>query len=177
MAREYIVGYIFVACAAALLIGFTITAILARRGPDEYEPIHDKGYLVSRYWFIGLMAIAVVTLGATLPFMPYPLTSAPGDSASVTVVQVTARQWEWKIEPAELKVNQHIKFEVTSIDVNHDFAIYDSDGNILAQVQAMPTVTNDLYYTFHKPGTYTIRCLELCGLYHTSMLSSIKVTE
>ncbi|MGH3847486.1 MAG: hypothetical protein ACRDS0_39630 [Pseudonocardiaceae bacterium] len=37
-------------------------------------------------------------------------------------------------------------------------------------------LTNSLYFKFSTLGTYTIRCLELCGPYHTAMVSSLTVT-
>lgn len=177
MAPEYIVGYIFLACAVVLGAGFIFTAMAARSGPDDYEPIHRTGYMVRRYWFIGLMVVGLVALGLTIPKMPYPLTAKPAAGTQVTVVKVTGQQWEWVIAPSTLRVGKPVEFKVTSKDVNHDFAIFNSDGQVVAQVQAMPTVTNDLYLTFKNPGTYTVRCLELCGLYHTSMLAEIKVTN
>lgn len=79
MPPEYIIGYVMLAATVALGAGFIFTAVNARKGPDDYEPVHHTGYAVRRYWF--------------------------GD-----------------------------------------------------------------------PGTYTIRCPELCGLYHTAMVSSLTVT-
>jgi cytochrome c oxidase subunit 2 len=64
---------------------------------------------------------------------------------------------------------------VTSADVNHDFAIYAPDGRIVVQTQAMPGFVNKILYTFDKPGTYKIRCLEYCGLGHDVMAADLTV--
>ncbi len=69
-----------------------------------------------------------------------------------------------------------VRFEVTSADVNHDFGIYDPHGEIVGQVQAMPGFTNVLVMRFDQPGSYTIRCLELCGQYHHLMVRGFEVT-
>ncbi|MGH3231752.1 MAG: hypothetical protein ACRDOH_00420 [Streptosporangiaceae bacterium] len=80
MPPEYIIGYVTLAATVALGAGFIFTALNARKGPDDYEPVHHTGYAVGRY-------------------------------------------------------------------------------------------------KFSDPGTYTIRCLELCGLYHTAMVSLLTVTS
>ena len=57
-----------------------------------------------------------------------------------------------------------MRFDVTSIDVNHGFGLYDPDGHLIGSVQAMPGYHNQLDLTLDEPGVYRIRCLELCGL-------------
>lgn len=181
MPPEYAIGYVMLAAVVVLGAGFLFTAFAARKGPDDYEPIHRTGYVVRRYWFVGLMCLGLIALGFTLPHMPNAMFRKP-DPASVstpvqvTVVHVTGQQWNWTLAPATVPAGRPVEFRVTSKDVNHGFGIFDSAGNIVGQVQAMPGFTNDLYFTFHTPGTYTIRCLELCGLYHTAMVSALTVT-
>jgi cytochrome c oxidase subunit 2 len=87
--------------------------------------------------------------------------------------------WSWSLTPDSgavsadgdpvLPAGKLVKFEVTAKDVNHNFAIYNSAGKLIAQVQAMPDYTNDLYYTFDEPGRYYVLCLEYCGIAHHSM--------
>ncbi|HET7173323.1 MAG TPA: hypothetical protein VFI30_03485 [Nocardioidaceae bacterium] len=175
MPPEYVAGFVFLASVIVLGAGFIFSARAARHGPDDYEPIHHTGYRVRRYWFVGLMALGLIALGLTLPHMPYPLVREPASATPVTVVHVTGQQWYWTISPSTVTAGQVVEFEVTSKDVNHDFGIYDANSNIVGQVQAMPGVTNHLYMTFKKPGTYPVRCLELCGLDHTLMTSAIIV--
>ncbi|MBS1849238.1 MAG: hypothetical protein JST73_13265 [Actinobacteria bacterium] len=175
MPQQFVILTILLVCAVLLAVGFVVTARLARKGPDDYEPIHDTGYRIRRYWFVFLMVVAAGGLGYSIPHMPYPMTRKPSASAPVTTVKVTAHQFSWDVQPVDIVAHRHIRFEVTSADVNHDFMIEDPQGNIVAQVQAMPTVTNSLYVTFDKPGQYLIRCGELCGLYHTSMIMPLVV--
>ncbi len=72
-------------------------------------------------------------------------------------------------------MNTHIIFDVTSADVNHGFGIYDPQGTLLGQVQAMPNYTNHLPFYFSRIGRYTIRCLEYCGIGHPAMLAVFRV--
>jgi cytochrome c oxidase subunit 2 len=77
--------------------------------------------------------------------------------------------------PSHFPVNRRIIFEVTSRDVNHGFGVYDPQGHLIAQVQAMPDYVNYLEVTFHQPGRYTVRCLEYCGIGHAMMEKTISV--
>lgn len=175
MPPEYIIGYVMLAATVVLGAGFIFTAVSARKGPDDYEPIHHVGYAVRRYWFVGLMCLGLIGFSFTLPHMANPLFRTPSPNDAM-VVNVTGQQWSWALSTSTVPANQDVVFRVTSEDVNHDFAIFNSNGNIVGQVQAMPGYTNYLYYKFSDPGTYTIRCLELCGLYHTAMVSALTVT-
>lgn len=183
MPRQFVILIIFLVVSILLAFGFVVSAWQARRGPEDYEAIHDKGYRLRRYWFVFLIVVVVGALGATLPHMPYPMIQKPASGTEVTTVEVTAIQFGWMLNDTEgkaiqsVRAHDHIQFRVTSEDVNHGFLIENPKGDIIAQVQAMPEVTNDLYVTFDEPGTYTIRCGELCGLYHTDMLGQILVEE
>lgn len=183
MPQQFVILIIFAVVAGLLATGFVLSALQARKGPEDYHEIHDKGYRIRRYWFIFLIVVVVGGLGATLPHLPYPMVQKPSAATPVTTVDVTAMQFGWQMSLAggdrleTLRTHDHIRFRVTSDDVNHGFMIEDPKGNIIGQVQAMPEVTNDLYFTFDEPGTYTIRCGELCGLYHTDMLGQIVVED
>lgn len=176
MPQQFTILTIFLVIAIILFIGFAIFAVQGRKGPDDYHEIHDVGYKIRRYWFICLVVVLVGVLGATLPHLPYPMINKPAAGTKVTTVNVKGIQFGWMIQDVPIKAGEHILFRVTSEDVNHDFMVEDPKGNIIAQVQAMPQVTNNLYIVFPKPGTYTIRCGELCGLYHTDMLNTIEVS-
>jgi cytochrome c oxidase subunit 2 len=178
MPPQQVAGYLFLACLVVLGAGFIIVGFSARKGPDDFDKIVHTGYKVRRWWFICLMIIGLIALGFTLPRLPYPLDRKPTAGTPVTVVHVTGQQWDWTITPDTVPANHEIEFEVTSRDVNHGFSVYSPTTNeIVANVQAMPGYVNDLYVTFTKPGVYMVRCLELCGLYHTSMISQITVTS
>ena len=62
-----------------------------------------------------------------------------------------------------IKAGETVKFVAHSIDVNHGFGVLSSSNQMdspLMQMQVVPGFDNVFYYTFNKPGTYTIRCLD-----------------
>jgi cytochrome c oxidase subunit 2 len=96
-------------------------------------------------------------------------------STGLATVNTTAASGEVKI-----KVGEVVKFVARSIDVNHGFAILSSSNSMdspLMQMQVIPGFDNIFYYTFNKPGTYTIRCLEYCGWNHPYMTSLVTVAS
>ncbi|MCC6316599.1 MAG: cytochrome oxidase [Gemmatimonadaceae bacterium] len=123
--------------------------------------------------FVALLTVFAVGSWATL--RPFPIASQRSTSDAQQVVDVTAGQWYWKIDPDTVEVGRPVEFRVTSADVNHGFAIYAPDGHIATQTQAMPGYTNVLRYRFEEPGTYTVQCLEFCGLGHAPMLVTLQV--
>ena len=119
--------------------------------------------------------LLVFFVGSWATLRNYPIPSQHGAIDAQQVVNVVGRMWSWQIDPATVQVNQSVEFRVTSVDVNHGFAIYAPDGRIVTQTQAMPGYINKVLYTFTKPGTYTVQCLEYCGIGHVPMASSIQV--
>lgn len=82
------------------------------------------------------------------------------------------------VQPIKIKVGETVKFVAHSMDVNHGFGVLKSSKSMdspLFQMQVVPGFDNTFYYTFKKPGVYTIRCLEYCGWNHPYMTSQITV--
>lgn len=101
------------------------------------------------------------------------------------IVQVTAQQWMWTFtfpqygvssqgQVLELPVNRPVEFTVTSKDVLHGFAIQEFGMRVDAnpgEVTTIPAVTPT------QMGNYTVRCVELCGLYHSYMWEAVNVVS
>jgi len=64
--------------------------------------------------------------------------------------------------------NRTIVFHVTSEDVTHGFWPVE----LGVQVDANPNVVTTIQATTNKLGTFTVRCSQLCGLYHSFMYAS-----
>lgn len=141
--------------------------------------------LKKRFWFfLILFFIMGIFASVTLPKSPY---FAFADETPAKVIHVAAIQFafylsEKAIDPekpsghqVELPANELIEFRVTSLDVNHGFAIYDESNRLITQVQAMPGYVNRLRVKFEEPGKYNILCLEYCGVAHQLMRSSFIV--
>jgi cytochrome c oxidase subunit 2 len=130
---------------------------------------HVEGYRGGLFW--GLVVLGIVVAVATLRPWPYDVSAAD----DVVTVTATGSQWSWEIEPREVPMGRPIIFKITSNDVNHGFGVYDPDGTIVFQTQAMPGYVNQVRYTFTKPGHYRVLCMEYCGLVHHNMIDEIEV--
>jgi len=96
-------------------------------------------------------------------------------------VQVIAQQWRFTYRYPQfggfettalyLPVGQPVQFNVTSLDVIHSFWAY----QLGVKADANPGVNNVAYTTPEHTGTFTVRCAELCGLWHGAMTNQGKV--
>jgi cytochrome c oxidase subunit II len=157
-----------------LAILFAWVATSARGLATDYGPIVSSAYRL-RSWLFGIAAIILIAANyRTLGELPYP-SSLPPPAGAIQTVHVTGQQWSWTIVPDRFVVGQTAEFHVTGADVNHGFGLYGPDMRIVAETQAMPGFTNVLRYTFTRPGTYHVLCLEYCGLGHHDMNTQIVV--
>ncbi len=94
-------------------------------------------------------------------------------------VKVTARQWSWLFEyenglkTSELRVpvGKPIALALTSQDVIHSFYI----PSFKVKQDAVPGMTNHLWFKPIETGTYDVLCAEYCGLQHSYMLTKVIV--
>ncbi len=171
---------------AAIVISVVVFLISSSTTYEDKKVVKEKVYKLRGRYLIGLVSVVVIALLTSLQFLPYPKFQTTPDE-EVTVVGM---QWTWKMaqgasdtSPLEfvgtnditLPVNKIIQFNVTSTDVNHNFAIYNSKGDLVAQTQAMPEYHNILQYKFTEPGDYSILCLEYCGMPHAYMTGKIHI--
>ena len=156
-------------------LGFIFVIIQAAKpANDESRQKSARTARRLQAWLFGaLLAIFAVGSWATLRHFPIPPQHAALGAGQV--VDVVGRQWSWQLTPAKVRAGSVVEFRVTSDDVNHGFALYAPDGRIVTQTQAMPGFTNKLLYTFTQPGTYTVQCLEYCGLGHAPMKTTLEV--
>jgi cytochrome c oxidase subunit 2 len=104
-------------------------------------------------------------------------------SATVLPVQVIAQQWRFtyryptfggvETSQLEIPINTTIEFHVTSLDVIHDFWAY----QIGVKADANPEQDNIAFTTTKQLGVFTVRCAELCGLWHGAMYNYGKVVS
>lgn len=141
--------------------------------------------LKKRFWFILILFVILsIFASVTIPKSPYYLFA---DETPAKVIHVASMQFnfimsEKAIDPKlpvgeaiEIPLRKMVEFRVTSLDVNHGFAIYNPQNRLITQTQAMPGYVNRLRYKFNEPGTYNIFCLEYCGMAHQVMNSSFIV--
>jgi cytochrome c oxidase subunit 2 len=95
------------------------------------------------------------------------------------VVKVIARQWSWLFEyengikdtQLRVPIGKPVKLLLTSQDVIHGF--YTPAFRI--KQDAVPGMTNYLWFQPTQAGTFDVMCSQYCGLEHSHMLTKIVV--
>lgn len=176
---------VFAVASAIIFVVFGYVGLSTRRSRDV--DLGAAGRLRQAF-FLGLSALLVAVLVFTLPRMPYPAEAETPDrivhvtgkqyAFALTDAPVTsARAWEEGAYPQviEVKAGSNVEFRVATLDVNHGFTLYAPDGALLAQTQAMPGYVNRLRVRLDRPGSYTVLCLEYCGMGHHRMRGVVEV--
>lgn len=161
---------------------YSLTAFRVKERPTEDALVLKPrpGLQISWMGITGALCLFLLIWGM---FGFYQDTVA--SASNPLVVQVTAQQWLWTFnypqygvssqgQVLELPVNRPVLFNVTSDDVLHGFSIQ----ALGVRVDANPgeTTTTPLV-TPSQIGSYSVRCVELCGLYHSYMWSSVQVVS
>lgn len=160
----------------------------SRGGPEPVLRHYSRGHLGVQ---TGWMAVSSAIVLALFVFGTYELVAPAGAgggegpnpvwtpaSHKVLQIQVIAQQWQFTyrypsfggFESAELVIptDTSIAFHVTSLDVIHSFWAYQlgvkADANPGYDNIAFTTTTN-------QTGQFTVRCAELCGLWHGAMFN------
>lgn len=156
------------------LVALAFIYVIGQAGrPADSAQVQKRSYAIRRWWFVALIVLGVGVAYATLK--PFPIADQRVQSQTAQIVNATGRQWSWELSQNQVKAGTPVEFNVTSVDVNHGFAIYGPDQRIVTQTQSMPGFTNRLLYTFTQPGKYLVRCLEYCGLAHHGMEAEFEV--
>jgi cytochrome c oxidase subunit II len=150
--------------------------------PPETAPAIRENPRLQAGWLIGSTVLCLFLLVWGLIVLQPPASEAASTTAPL-VVDVTGQQWTWSFEyPGQgkaesdelyLPVNQRVLFRVTSKDVIHSFWII----QMAVKVDANPGATTTASVVPDRIGTYTIRCAELCGLYHSYMQTTVHVVS
>ncbi|MGC2190792.1 MAG: cytochrome c oxidase subunit II [Candidatus Dormiibacterota bacterium] len=115
--------------------------------------------------------------GQTAPSLVVPASAlAAGAQHHPFIVQVIGQQWQWTyrypqeggFESQQLRIptDRLIQFDVTSLDVTHQFWAY----QLGVKADANQGVNNVAYTYVTKPTVIDVRCGELCGLWHGYMI-------
>lgn len=115
-------------------------------------------------------------------------------------IEVIAKQWSWDFNYVDenvfesgvqaqftgteenimetlptlyLPVGKSIQIDLSARDVIHSFWVVE----FLYKKDMFPGMTNQMFFTPLKEGTYVGKCAELCGEYHSMMLFNVKVVS
>jgi cytochrome c oxidase subunit 2 len=167
---------ILAAPVAAFVYGVAAYSLIAwRHRGNQDEPPEDgppmRGNGPATILWLGLSAVLVVVL---LVWGLSVWSAQQVVHPNALQVDVTGQQWLWTfsypgtgVESRELvlPVNRPVEFNVTSVDVTHGFW----PASLGVQVDANPEVTTVVRTTPNSLGSFTVRCSQLCGLYHSFM--------
>jgi cytochrome c oxidase subunit II len=113
---------------------------------------------------------------------PNPV-ALPNGHRQALQVQVIGQQWNWTyrfpayggVETAhlELPTATLIELHVTSLDVTHSFWAYE----LGVKADAVPGADNIVFVHPRKIRSFSIRCAELCGLWHGHMFQTGQIVS
>ncbi len=170
-----IVFFVFLVAGVSYTLIWT-WVVRSSKAKIEYSALTGKiSKLRRRLFYLVLAGITAVFL-ISIVYLPYEPIQTTFAGAPQLTVNVIGSMFIWNLSRTQVPTGVRVEFDVTSIDVNHGFALYTPDGILFAQVQAMPGYVNKLVVVFNKQGRYTIRCLEYCGTDHFTMESFIDAT-
>jgi len=167
-----------IAAVVTAIVVFAIVAITLFVGRSKKNGGEGSAsvYKIRNIYFILLMTVIAGLLLVTLKSDLLPYTGLKNGNPDYTV-EVIGRTWSWELSSEKIPAGKVIEFSVTSEDVTHGFGVYDSEGNLLAQIQVMPGVKTSMFYQFDKPGIYHVLCMEYCGMAHQNMITQFEVVN
>jgi len=165
----------------SLIVVFTLYSIVVfrRKSGDTEDGPHVHGSTGLEVVWTVIPLITVLFLGVIGARSLSEITSAAPDEL---VVEVTAQQFAWRFDypdygvtSAELHLprDRQVLLKLTSVDVIHSFWVTE----LRVKQDAVPGMTTELRITPTEVGDYQVRCAELCGTAHYSMLAPVKVEE
>lgn len=177
-----------------LVFGLMVWVMIRyRRRSDEDVPVQVRYNLPieALYTFAPIVIVAV--------FFFHTVTSQNDMLEKVDnpdhTIEVIGSKWQWAFnyldesatdqqavydfgtpaEPAELwlPVDESVRFNLLSPDVIHSFWI----PEFYFKMDVVPGRENTFDVTPTREGTFTGRCAELCGLYHSRMIFKVNVVS
>ena len=154
-----------------------------REGDDSDGPPIHGNIRVQASWIIitSIIVLGVFVFGTVELVVPQGAGAGEGPTplwrpgGTPLQVQVIGQQWKFTYRYPQyggfettalvLPVGQWVEFNVTSIDVIHSFWAY----QLGVKADANPGVNNVAYTKPTSTGSVTVRCAELCGLWHGAM--------
>ncbi len=175
--------FLFISFFFALILVFMIYAIVVfRRKPDEddmAEQFHSNTALEIIWTIVPL--IIVISFG----FWGWAvLNEVTAEEPDEMVVRVTGQRWFWTFEYPDypdagaademvLPVDRPVLLEMESTDVLHSFWV----PEFRVKQDLVPGAMTSLRITPTDVGDYKVRCAEICGTLHSTMLADVRVVS
>jgi cytochrome c oxidase subunit II len=162
-----------------VVVGLVYSAVRFRATDENADgpPIH--GHTGFQATWLGASLILVLGLFA---YGAIGLVDIRGAQTADFEVQVEAEQWAWHYEyttnggrstELHVPVNRRVHLIIKSDDVIHSFWV----PAFGVKQDAVPGHPTQIYMTATRTGTFPGMCAELCGLGHTSMTTTVVVSD
>jgi cytochrome c oxidase subunit 2 len=169
-----------------VVIGFTRAAARSHTSAAEMLPISSdpEGDRRATWAVASAVAITVLTLFVVLFMSIITGKKVAGlTSTNPVTIQITGHQWWWEVQYPNPQADQTVSTAneihvpagkpvvilTNSADVIHSFWAPSVHG----KRDLLPGYSSAFWIQIDKPGTYTGRCAEFCGLQHAHMGFSI----
>ncbi|MFN2201328.1 MAG: cytochrome c oxidase subunit II [Caldilineaceae bacterium] len=172
---------ILIAFLFSLVVVFMLYSVVAfrRRPGDDGDGEHFEGHSLLEVVWTVVPLIVVVIFGYIGIVTLNDITQAAPNEVKVNV---TGFQWSWSFEYPEdgflstelvLPVDRQARMLMNSRDVIHSFWI----PEMRMKQDLVPGKETTLVFTPTLIGEYKLRCAELCGLSHYSMLATVRIVS
>lgn len=166
----------------SLIVVFTLYSIVVfrRKAGETGDGPHIHGNTKLEIIWTIIPLITVLFFGVLGAQGLSQITSPAPDEL---VVEVTAQQFAWRFDYPDYGITssselhlprgRQVLLKLTSVDVIHSLWV----PELRVKQDAVPGMTTELRITPTELGEYKVRCAELCGTAHYSMLAPVKVEE
>ena len=177
-----------------LLMAYSFIVWRHREGDDEDGPPIFGNARIQATWITVTAVIVLFLFGFGTYELAWPGFAGAGagqgpspiwkpNNGTPIQIQVIGQQWRFTYRYPQfggfettalvMPVGQPVQFNVTSLDVIHSFWAY----QLGVKADANPGVNNVAYTTPTHTGTVTVRCAELCGLWHGAMTNQGEIVS
>lgn len=186
-------SWIAVLVVFLLVFGLMVYAMIRYRKRDDEAPPQIRYHLpLEALYTIAPLIIVAVFFFHTIVAQNAVLDKVQNPDHEITVV---GSKWQWAFDytdekavesddvfdigtPADpanlyLPVDESVRFTLKSPDVIHSFWV----PEFYFKLDVVPGRLNSFDLTPTRKGTFTGRCAELCGLYHSRMLFKVHVVS
>jgi len=153
--------------------------VFRRKKGDTTDAEHIEGNTTLEITWTVIPLIAVVALAY---LGAYSLGETRRVDPNAMVIKVTARQWSWSFEYPDygvtskelyLPVGKQALLKMESSDVIHSFWV----PEFRVKQDVVPGRVTEYRITPNLPGSYKVRCAEICGTSHAYMEGAVEVVS
>ena len=167
-----VVSVFFLVLITGLMIYFVIK--YNRKRNPKATNVHSNVALEITWTVIPTILVLIMFWYGWVGYVD--MSEAPENTLNV---DVTAQMWKWTFKYENGKttdslyvpVNQPVKLNLHSIDVNHAFYI----PKFRIKKDVYPNQNRIVWFEANELGDFDIACAEYCGLNHSYMYNKVKV--